>query len=68
MDHTCGDKWIIQISIFQKSRTAGYDGKGVAVIRSAEDNDKILMTASLIEPLVDIDKEIAVIVARNENG
>lgn len=52
----------------QKSRTAGYDGKGVAVIRTENDFDKILMTPSLIEPLVPIEKEIAVIVARNEDG
>jgi 5-(carboxyamino)imidazole ribonucleotide synthase len=50
----------------QKSRTAGYDGKGVAVIHAAE--DAMLETACVIEPVVDIDKEIAVIVARNANG
>lgn len=52
----------------QKSRTAGYDGKGVAVIKNSADNEKILKGACVIEPLVDIDKEIAVSVARNENG
>jgi len=52
----------------QKSRTAGYDGKGVAVLKSAADMPKLLMTPSVIEPLVDIDKEIAVVVARNESG
>lgn len=52
----------------QKSRTAGYDGKGVAVIRSVDDDEKIMAGPCLIEPLVDIDKEIAVIVAKNENG
>jgi 5-(carboxyamino)imidazole ribonucleotide synthase len=58
----------LEYPFVQKSRTAGYDGKGVAVIRSEADNDKILMTASVVEPLVDIKKEIAVIVARNEKG
>lgn len=52
----------------QKTRTAGYDGKGVAVIRSAADIDKILPVPCLIEPLVDIKKELAVIVAKNEAG
>lgn len=52
----------------QKSRLAGYDGKGVAVIRSASDNNKIMDVPSMIEPLVDIDKELAVVVARNESG
>ncbi len=52
----------------QKSRTAGYDGKGVAVIKDANQTDKIMDTPSMVEDLVDIDKELAVIVARNEAG
>ncbi len=52
----------------QKSRTAGYDGKGVAVIKSAQDLPLLLPDASVVEDLVDIEKEIAVVVARNENG
>lgn len=52
----------------QKTRTAGYDGKGVAVIRSAADREKILPGPSLTEDLVDIDKELAVVVARNQKG
>ncbi|MEM0992474.1 MAG: 5-(carboxyamino)imidazole ribonucleotide synthase [Bacteroidota bacterium] len=60
------DNQTLQYPFVQKSRTAGYDGKGVAVIRSAA--DQLMDVASLIEPLVDIDKEIAVIVARNPSG
>lgn len=53
----------------QKTRTAGYDGKGVSVIQNEADlQEKLLPGACLIEELVDIDKEIAVIVARNEAG
>jgi 5-(carboxyamino)imidazole ribonucleotide synthase len=52
----------------QKSRTAGYDGRGVAVIRDESSLSKLMNTPSLIEPLVDIWKELAVIVAKNENG
>lgn len=52
----------------QKSRTAGYDGKGVAVIRSAADLPLILPDASVVEDLVDIAEELAVVVARNESG
>jgi 5-(carboxyamino)imidazole ribonucleotide synthase len=52
----------------QKSRTAGYDGRGVAVIRSAQDLPALLPGASVVEELVDIEKEIAVIVSRNERG
>ncbi|MEM9888392.1 MAG: 5-(carboxyamino)imidazole ribonucleotide synthase [Bacteroidota bacterium] len=60
------DNQQLRYPFVQKSRTAGYDGKGVAVIRSKD--DPLMKTASLVEPLVDIDKEIAVIVARNPNG
>ncbi len=53
----------------QKARQGGYDGKGVAIIRQQEDLDtKWMDTPSVIENLVDIDKELAVIVARNEQG
>ncbi len=52
----------------QKSREAGYDGKGVAVIRAEADLGSILSPASMVEDLVDIDTEIAVVVARNEKG
>jgi len=53
----------------QKTRTGGYDGKGVAVITDASDlPNKLLSGPSVIESLVDIDLELAVIVARNTNG
>jgi len=52
----------------QKTRTAGYDGRGVAIIKSASSIDKLLQGPCIIEPLVDIEKEIAVVVARNANG
>ncbi len=58
----------IQIPFVQKSRTDGYDGKGVSVIATENDMDKIMDTASVIEELVDIKLEIAVIAARNTNG
>lgn len=52
----------------QKSRTEGYDGKGVAVIKNEADLTKLIDAPCLTEDLVDIDKELAVIVVRNENG
>lgn len=52
----------------QKSRTDGYDGRGVAVIQDASALHKLLPGACVVEQLVDIDKEVAVIVARNESG
>ncbi len=54
--------------VVQKARTEGYDGRGVAVLRSEADLTKILETACVVEDLVDIDKELAVIVARNTQG
>ncbi|NOR55087.1 MAG: 5-(carboxyamino)imidazole ribonucleotide synthase [Sulfurovum sp.] len=50
----------------QKLRKGGYDGRGVAVIKSAEDT--LLDGPSMLETMVEIDKEIAIIVARNELG
>ncbi len=51
----------------QKARLSGYDGNGVAIIRNYFDHKKLLNTLSIVEPLVDIEKELSVIVARNPN-
>ncbi|MBL7814677.1 MAG: 5-(carboxyamino)imidazole ribonucleotide synthase [Saprospiraceae bacterium] len=51
-----------------KSRSGGYDGKGVSVLKTADDLKKLPQEPCLIEELVAIEKEIAVIVARNEAG
>ncbi len=56
------------IPFVQKSRTEGYDGKGVHVVRTTSDLENLLEGKCLAEDLVDIDKEIAVIVARNPDG
>ncbi|MEN0006947.1 MAG: 5-(carboxyamino)imidazole ribonucleotide synthase [Bacteroidota bacterium] len=59
----------LSLPFVQKSRTAGYDGKGVAVIKTKEDlANRLMDTASVVEDLVPIAKELAVIVARNEAG
>lgn len=50
----------------QKLRFGGYDGRGVKVIRS-EDGEP-LAGASLVEELVDIRCEVAVLVARTPSG
>ena len=52
----------------QKLKTGGYDGRGVAVIRCENDLKELLDGASILEELVDIEKEIAIIVARNKKG
>lgn len=53
----------------QKSRTAGYDGRGVAVILNPTHlENRLLPGPCVVEKLVNIDKELAVIVARNQRG
>ncbi len=47
----------------QKLRKGGYDGRGVSLIHSSK--DELLKGTSMCEQKVDIDKEIAVIAARN---
>jgi 5-(carboxyamino)imidazole ribonucleotide synthase len=50
----------------QKLRKGGYDGRGVSLINSSE--DVFLDGSSVVEQKVDIEKEIAVIAARNSAG
>lgn len=52
----------------QKKRTEGYDGRGVKMLRTAEDLDTLLPGACLLEDAVDIAMEIAVIAARTPSG
>lgn len=58
----------LKFPFVQKLRRGGYDGKGVAVIRNENDLQKLLKGTSVVEDLIDISKEIAVIVARNGKG
>ena len=58
----------LTIPFVQKLRKGGYDGRGVSIIRSKDDLINLLDGASVIEELIDIDKEISAIVARNEQG
>ena len=58
----------ISIPFVQKSRTEGYDGKGVLLVHTEKDLERAFDVPSFAEELVDIEKELAVIVARNENG
>ena len=51
-----------------KLRTGGYDGKGVSILRSEGDAHKAFKEPGVLEKLVDIDKEIAVMVARDQAG
>jgi 5-(carboxyamino)imidazole ribonucleotide synthase len=53
---------------FQKSRLAGYDGRGVKGMFLPNDLEEALEGPCLLERKVDYDKEISVIVARNTLG
>ncbi|HJU45922.1 MAG TPA: 5-(carboxyamino)imidazole ribonucleotide synthase [Chitinophagaceae bacterium] len=46
----------------------GYDGKGVQVIKTANDIEKGFDAPGVLEKMVNIDKEIAIIVAVNRKG
>jgi 5-(carboxyamino)imidazole ribonucleotide synthase len=51
-----------------KLRRDGYDGKGVMKIENLADVDNAFDAPTLVEELVDFEKEIAVIVARNSKA
>lgn len=53
---------------FQKLRKGGYDGKGVVKLVNPHHLEKAFEQPSVIERLVDFDKELSVIVARSESG
>lgn len=54
--------------LVQKARRGGYDGKGVVVLHNKGDLPKALPGVSLIERFIEVDKELAVIVARGKDG
>lgn len=56
------------LPFIQKLRKDGYDGRGVHPVRKAIDLDNAFDAPSLIEDWVDFEKELAVIVSRNESG
>jgi 5-(carboxyamino)imidazole ribonucleotide synthase len=46
----------------------GYDGKGVQIIETLDDIEKAFDTASVLEKLIPVKKELAIIVAMSRNG
>ena len=62
------NKYIAEFPFMQKMRTGGYDGKGVTPLRSESDLITAFEVPSVLEKFVDFEKELSVIVARNENG
>ncbi|QDP84514.1 5-(carboxyamino)imidazole ribonucleotide synthase [Chryseobacterium sp. SNU WT5] len=62
------DEINIAFPFVQKLNTGGYDGKGVQVIKDESDLSKMWNEPSVLENLVDIDKELSLIIAKNEQG
>jgi 5-(carboxyamino)imidazole ribonucleotide synthase len=57
-----------EFPFFQKLRKGGYDGKGVCKLNDPDNLKKAFDAPSVLERLVDYEKELSVIVARNESG
>lgn len=62
------EKQQLEFPFVQKLRTDGYDGRGVEIIKSKDQLSQLFDKPSIVEELVEVDKEIAVIVARNSLG
>ncbi|HSW55079.1 MAG TPA: 5-(carboxyamino)imidazole ribonucleotide synthase [Ignavibacteriaceae bacterium] len=58
----------LRFPFVQKLRTGGYDGKGVAAIKTNIDVVNLLEGESVIEESINIKKEISIIAARNNHG
>ena len=58
----------LSFPFIQKLRKDGYDGKGVKKISNLNDLENAFDEPHITEELIDFEKEIAVIVARNEDG
>ena len=58
----------IPLPFVWKSTQGGYDGKGVAVIKSKNDLAKLPDTECIAETMIPFKNELAVIVARSPNG
>lgn len=61
-------KTTMPFPFIQKLRKDGYDGRGVHKIIDNSDFDQAFDRPSIVEELIDFDKELAVIVARNDKG
>ncbi len=61
-------KYAAYFPFFQKLRKGGYDGKGVVRLNDPQQLEKAFDAPSVLEMLVDFEKEISVIVSRNASG
>ena len=62
------EKHVDFLPAVHKLALGGYEGKGVQVIKTVNDISKGFNEASVLEKMVDIKKEIAVIIAVNDKG
>jgi len=58
----------LNLPFVQKVCRFGYDGRGVQLVNRKKDLDNLLKGQSIVEDLVDIGKELSVIVCRNKFG
>lgn len=58
----------IPLPYIQKLRKDGYDGRGVKKIGNESDIDTAFEAPSLVEQWIDFEKELAIIVSRNDSG
>lgn len=58
----------LSLPFVQKSRLAGYDGRGVAVIRTPADLEQLLPGPCVVEDLIHMEREVSVIIARDTHG
>ncbi|MCA0362890.1 MAG: 5-(carboxyamino)imidazole ribonucleotide synthase [Bacteroidetes bacterium] len=54
--------------VVNKIGVGGYDGRGVQIIRNEAELEKVFDAKGIIEELINFEKELAVIVARNPSG
>lgn len=59
---------IDMLPAFLKLGKAGYDGRGVVLLKTNADFAKAFDAPSLLEKCIDFDKELSVLVARSEKG
>jgi len=60
--------WANWVPMVNKLAREGYDGRGVQVIRSADQLGSAFNAPGIVEKFIDFEKEISVIVARSPSG
>lgn len=65
-DALSGGAW--SLPVVQKAHRGGYDGKGVQLLRTAEDLERLWDVPSYLEPALDPCLELSVVVARDGDG